>query len=275
MNHWLSADNTTSATDDNQSSFGHYTELGWEVSVGRLMVIRMIGEGKITRNDAIVTLADRTFMYSKFCNVIPYTPTFNPPRHEVGLHFFNYGDWMYEIHYDSCVPKNHIPWRWPGDIPLIKDFDFEEVNPPPCLVINHRTRNWITNRNSSPSDTQGLVSMGLEMGLKVYLSGRYAQDVDRRAEYVPRLKTLASLIHHPNCLVFHTTAGPTMLAQQCCSNNLICPMRGIDGNVFGKHPLYMSDYLNFSGCKQHLIAPGDIGAAKAILRDAINKKRGG
>jgi len=268
MIHWLSADNTSSVTDDNQESFGHYTELGWEVATGRLKVIRMIREGKITKDDIIVTLADRTFMYSRFCKTLPYTPSFKwVPG---GLHWSNYTDWLLELHYDGDK-KNHIPWRWPGDIPLIKDFDFEEVNPPPCIVIGHRVRNWAPNRNSSPSSTQKLVSLGLEMGLKVYLGGRYAQDIDERAEYVPGLRTLASLIHHPNCLAFFTASGPTMLAQQCCRNNLVCLIYTKD-KIYGKHPFYMSDYLNFSGCKQYLIMPNDTESAKAIIKTQVRTK---
>lgn len=258
MNHILAMDKTSTLREDSQSSFAHYTELGWEIAVGRFKVIRMMQEGKITKNDTIVTLSDRTFLYSKFCNTMAYNQSMVPEQG--ALHPFNYGEWGQEIHY---VDKKQVPWRWPEDIRFILDYDFEPVSPPPCVVINHRVRQWVPERNCKEADTQHYVSMALQMSLKPYISGRYADKVDVRAEYIGSLRKVASLIHHPNCKAFIASGGPSLMAQQCCKNKLIflnyCGCMGLN-------PLYLQDQLNFSKCQIHIINPNDVEKARLIIK---------
>ena len=77
MFHWLAADRTTNVGNDNREDFSYYTALGWEASVGRLKLIRMINSGRIKRDDTLVTTKDRMFMYP-FCRTQSYTPSFVP-----------------------------------------------------------------------------------------------------------------------------------------------------------------------------------------------------
>jgi len=264
MLHWLGADLTSSLASDSQVDFQHYTELGWEAAVGRLKVIRMISEGKISKEDTIVTLRDRTFMYDKLCKTQPYDSSY---RHEGnGLHLRDYNWWIAELHYMPIMNGNHVPWRWPQDIPMILDLDFEEINPPPCIMINHRVRAWAAARNCKEENTKNLVSLALSLNLKPYISGRYAEKIDERAEYIPTLRRLASIIHHPNCIAFFTMGGPTMLAQQCCKNKLVVfnTLNALETAQIGKHPLFMSNYLNFSGCSQHVA--NNLAEAERILK---------
>ena len=274
MIHWVSSDCATTIEEDNQSSFSHYTELGWEASVGRLKVIRMIGEGKITKDDTIVTLKDRMFMYSRFCNVVPFEKVFN--ESEVGMYpsYSNYLKWIHELHVDPTL-KKIVPWRWPQDMPMILNFDFEEVSPPPCVVINHRIRGWDKYRNCDPKSTKNIISIITTMGLKTYISGRHAESVDERAEHIPTLRKLSSIIHHPNCVAFISTGGTTMLAQQCCSNKLICLNTACPTCLgigtckecqYLDHPLYMSKALNFSGYQGHVVMPNDYAGIESLLK---------
>lgn len=257
MIHVLSMDKTTTLNEDNDSSFMKYTELGWEISVGRLKVIRMMQEGLLTKNDTIITLADRAFLYSKFCNTKPYTQDIIPVNG--GLSPLNYGDWCQQIH---CEGKVQAPWRWPQDIKYILDYDFEPVDPAPCVVINHRVRNWSTERNCNENTTRNFISMILSLGLKPFISGRYADKVDPRAEYIPSLRKVASIIHHPNCKAFIASGGPSLMAQQCCKNKLI--FMNTCGCI-GLNPLYLQDKMNFSKCQMHIINPDDVSGAKSII----------
>lgn len=245
--YWVSSDMTSKLKDDNSSSFVNFTELGWEASVGRLKIIRMIQEGKLTSNDSVIVIKDRMFMYP-FCNVVAFDPNNIPVKTKTHPH--DYGKWLHELHKKD---KDWVPWRWKEDIPMILDFDFEEANPPPCIVINHRIRGWVVNRNIKNENTQKLVSMILSLGLKPYISGKYANKVDDRAEYIPTLRKLASIIHHPHCKAFVSAGGTTLLAQQCCRNKLIC-INAYGKMQRGKNPLYFSPKFNFTGCKEYLIS---------------------
>ena len=258
MIHWLGSDLTTSLADDNTSNFCNYTELGWEVSVGRLKVIRMISEGKITKDDTILTLKDRMFFYSKFCNV----SAFEKRPEKYGLMPDDLGEWARELHAEN---GKFIPWRWPQDIPMILDFDYEPYDPPPCVMITHRVRGWCPGRNADANNTKAFVSMVMDMGYKPYIGGMYAENIDPRAEYVPTLRRLASIIHSTKCAGIIASGGPTLLSQQCCPSKLICLKTCGDDNPWFEHPLYLSRYLNFSGCKITLIKPNDIKAAKVAL----------
>lgn len=258
MIHWLGSDVTTSLSEDNKESFCNYTELGWEVSVGRLKVIRMVSAGKITRDDTILTLKDRMFFYSKFCNVAP----FEKPPEKFGLMPNNLGDWLHELH---CYDGKVGPWRWPQDIPMILDFDYEPCDPPRCVMITHRVRGWCPNRNAEAKNTRAFVSMVMDLGYKPYLGGKHAEDIDPRAEYVPTLRRLASIVHHPNCAAIIASGGPTLLAQQCCRSKLICLKTCGDANPWFEHPLYLCKHLNFAGCQVSLVRPDDVGETKRIL----------
>lgn len=260
MIHWLGSDLATTLAQDNTASFRNYTELGWEVSVGRLKVIRMIAEGKITRDDTILTLKDRMFFYSKFCNVEPFV---RPPD-KFGLSPENLGEWSRQIHVEN---GKHVAWRWPQDIPTILNFDFEPCEPPRCVMITHRIRGWCPNRNADENNTRAFVSMVMDLGYKPYIGGLHAEGVDPRAEYVPTLRRLASIIHHPNCVAIIASGGPTLLAQQCCRSKLVCLKTCGDDNPWFEHPLYLSRHLNFAGCKVHLVSPNDVAGTKKILME--------
>lgn len=262
MIHWLGADNTTTYESDNQSGFKWYTELGWEAIVGRLKVIRMVSDGRIGKDDVIVTVPDRMFFYSKFCQVRPYEPGME--LKDVGMNPWGYGDWLNELHVSA---GKYVSWRWPQDMGLIAAFDYEPVDPPPCAVVQHRVRKWVSNRNCKEADTRALVDAIIDAGLKPYISGRHAESVDPRAEHVPTLRRLASIIHHPNCTAFFATGGPAMMAQQCCRNKLVClDTCGVKADRTN-HPLYFSPLLNLSGHERHVIYPTEIDEARRLLAE--------
>ena len=268
----MSADCTNSKTEDNKVSFLHYTELGWEVTVGRLKVIRMINENRISKNDTIITLEDRTFLYSKFCKVQPFKTDPKPP---LGLTPTNenYSNWLHELYvYDGKIG----PWRWKQDIPKILDFDYEECNPPPFVVINHRIRNHDVGRNGEEENTRSLVSMVMDLGYKAFIAGRYADSIDPRAEYVPKLRTVMSLSNHRNCCCFIGSGGPVLLAQQCCRSKVIClnaccknclDISSCEKCNFMIHPLFLSKYANFTGCKQYVVPFFGIEEIRKIIKN--------
>jgi hypothetical protein len=272
MIHWLSADNTKSTAEDNQQSFLHYTELGWEATVGRLKVIRMISLGEITRKDTILTLNDRMFLYSNFCNVKPFEK--EPTKEDLGLRptNSNYTNWLIELYVHGN--REIGPWRWAQDVPTILNFDYEKCNPPPCVVINHRIRGYSPSRNFEEQHTKSLVSMVMDLGYKPYIGGKYADSIDPRAEYVPKLRTLMSLVNHKNCVCFIGSGGPILLAQQCCRSKLVClnvcckeciDITTCKSCNFMVHPLFLSKYANFTGCQQFVVPFNDINITKQIL----------
>lgn len=259
MLYLLGSDRTTSLATDNDANFMHYTELGWECTVGRLWLVHNLCQGKIGPSDEVVTLKDRMFMYSKLCKV----RAFSPDLQGFAVSPFDYGTFLSDLHVANGV---FVPWRWPEEIPKILDFDFEPVDPTPCIVINHRVRNHSADRNFSKEQTRDLVTVAISLGLKPYICGRYAESVDARAEYIPRLQTVASLIHHPNCRAFVASGGPSLMAQQCCRNKLV--FINTCGNLNNFHPLYLSPYLNFSGCRTIVVPPNHPPAVtEAILAD--------
>lgn len=259
MIHLLGADNMKSLKDDNQESFLHYTELGWEVTVGRLQLIRMLSEGKASPSDTVVTLKDRMFFYSKFCkNVIPY----ESPVQTNGIMPNQYGEYVFHLHVKD---KAYPDWRWPQDIPRILDFDFEECSPPKCVVITHRVRGWCTNRNCDINNTRSFVSMVMDLGYKPYIGGLHAEDVDSRAEYLPTLRKVASVTHHPNCAAIIAAGGISLLSQQVCRSKLLCLMTCGEQNPWFEHPLYLSKHLNFAGAQCFLVSPNGFSKAKEII----------
>jgi hypothetical protein len=190
--------------------------------------------------------------------VIPY----EKPIETNGLVPENHGEWLSEIH---CENGKHIPWRWPQDIQKILDFDYEPCSPPPCVMVTHRVRGWCKNRNCEASNTKSFISMVMDMGYKPYIGGKYAEGVDDRAEYVPSLRSIASIVNHRNCVAIIASGGPSLLAQQCCRSKLLCLKTCGDSNPWGEHPLYISKFLNFSGCQQFLVSPNDVNAARKII----------
>ena len=271
MMHWLSADLSKSAQEDNKESFLHYTELGWGATVGRMKIIRMISEGRFGKDDVVVTLPDRAFMYSKFFKVVPFAGN---PIQTLGLTptNSNYLSWLQELYTES---GQFVRWRWPQDVPMILDLDYEPCSPPPCVVINHRVRGFGTGRNCDEANTRNLVSMVMDLGYKPYISGKYAENVDPRAVYVPSLRTTMSLVHHENCKCYIASGGPVLLAQQCCRSKLICLNVCCKGCVdvvntckacnFLRHPLFVSNDANFTGCEQHIIPFLGVHEAKRII----------
>lgn len=260
MRLWISSDMTKSLKDDNQQSFLHLTELGWEMVVGRLKVIRMMGAGQFKPTDTVITIADRTFMYP-FCKVEAFNPETAPNEQRADF-VPRYTRWLNELHANRTTP-----WAWPKDIEKIRSFDFMNITPPACVVINHRVRKWDPGRNSDEEGTRKLVSMALSLGLKPYISGRYADKVDDRAEHIPTLRELASIVNHDNCKCFFATGGTIMLGQQCCKNKMV--VRNLCGDSekhFRLHPLWMSDRLNFSGCEQYLINRNDWDSALKLMK---------
>lgn len=271
MIHWMSADRSRSAAEDNQESFLHYTELGWEATVGRIKIIRMINEGRFGKDDAVVTLPDRAFLYSKFCKVIPFD---GKPVQTKGLipTNSNYLNWLRELYTEN---NQFVPWRWPQDLPLILNLDYDQCSPPPCVVINHRIRGFGTGRNCDEANTRNLVSMAMELGYKPYISGKYADSVDPRAEYIPTLKMAMSIVHHDNCACFIASGGPVLLAQQCCRSKLIClnvcckgcaDVTQCKSCTFLNHPLFLSRHAKFSSCQQHVIPFLGVNEARRIIK---------
>jgi len=244
---------------DTKDSFEWYTELGWEVVAGRTHVVRMINTGKIAPSDTIVTLKDRMFMYTKLhSNVKEWVLGIEPIPG--GIRPDNFGDYCSNIFHTNGVQDTI--YKFPQDIPMLINHDYEEVNPPVCAVINHRKRGWYPVRNIKESTTQNLVSMCLDLGIKPYISGMNAENIDSRAEYVPTLRKVASLMHHPNCKAFIGSGGPSLLAQQCCSSKLI--FLNTCGSI-GVNALFLQDRMNFAKHKMFVVGPDDVEAVKIAL----------
>jgi len=255
---------------DKNSSFEWYTELGWEVVIGRLQAIRMIQDGRITSADTIVALKDRMFMYTRIhANVREWVPGIEPCG---GLRPDAFGEYALELFDSKHLRGNHTDtiYKFQQDIPMILNHDYEEVNPPKCIIINHRKRGWCTERNMKEDITRKLIGIGLELGLKVYLSGMNAEGLDNRAEYVPTLRKTASIMHHPNCKAFIGSGGPALLAQQCCPSKLI--FINTCGSI-GCNPLFLQNRMNFAKHKMFIVPPDNLSGVKQIIdgRNVIMK----
>ena len=255
MIHLLGADQRKDLSDDNNSSFHWYTELGWEVSVGRPWVLHCLQEGRINRGDSIVTTKERMFFYSNLgVAVEEYTGPI-----ECKINPTNYGDWLRYLYYDKegkhvhKYPNEHI------------DFDYEEVKPEPCVVMIHRVRGWVPKRNMKDHITKDFISMIMDKGLKPYIVGQNAEDVDHRAEYIDSLRTIASIMHHDNCRAVIGAGGISLLAWQVHKRKIVFLTTCGNENPFGDNPLYFSRYQNYNGCALSRLGPEDVLTAEDII----------
>ena len=121
----------TLASDSTSGTLSEYFELGWEYAVSHLYIKYLYSIGKLNKDDTIVTLKDRMFLYQGFWpNVMSYE---NFIHTKINNHQIN--DICNEIQSSnkSFLPKIHngkyIHWDIMSDIIMnIKYKDIKHLN---------------------------------------------------------------------------------------------------------------------------------------------------
>lgn len=249
-------------TKDNIGSTEKYTELGWELMVTRLAFIRDLNLGLWNKNDTVVTLSDRKFLYSKLCNVIS-TSDFNPQNIDTVFSYADNADFVDYVKMTKTLEELHgsyvkgliNQYKHISDKPQILAVDYEDVESKFNIKENFvgvlvRTRNWCPERNTDENEAKNIINNLLSMYKKVFIFGLGSKHLadGERVIYLDTLREWASIMHSKFCdCIIGVGSGGSMICQICCNSTLVLIPNG--GPVCQRHPLYYSSCVSFSDLK--------------------------
>ncbi len=236
---------------DDSDDLTKYFELGWELAVTRLKAIKLLANGDIDKDDIIVTVEDRKFLYTKhFNNVITYNRFLSYDGYQV----FDLVDLSLDI-LKSTMYRNLIQ----TNLKEILDVDYSDLEgykidePFICMLI--RFRDHCSYRSCDINYSKDLLKGLIDNGFRVFLGGKGNFDQfpnTDRCQYVPKLRDWASLVNHKNCLAVTgpTSGASSMLGQTCSAASskilVMDPDKISMIGEFGTHPLFFGRGVNFT-----------------------------
>jgi hypothetical protein len=240
----------------------HYTELGWELMVTRLAFIRDLNLGIWNKDDTVVTLSDRKFLYSKLCNVVS-TSDFNSEPNDTVFHYSDGADFIDYVKMVKTLEDLHGKYmkgltnnyQHISDKPQILDIDYEDVETKYNIKDSFvgmlvRTRGWCPERNTNENEAKEMLNKLLTMYKKVFIFGLGSKHLadGERIIYLDTLREWASVMHSKFCdFIIGVGSGGSMICQLCCNSALLLIPNG--GPICQRHPLFYSSSVTFSNLK--------------------------
>jgi len=216
--------------NDGMGILSEYFELGWEYAVTHLTIKRMFVEGRLDKEDVIVTLKDRMFLYNSFWDNVMSFEEFNSKN--ITENVIDICE-LVERSPDDFLPKvvNNKYIHWDSDIDVIKNIGYVDVshlpiNEPYCC-LHLRYRQWADFRNLSKDIWFKIIEKIKISGIKIFVFGKGSESFgDNQNVFHVNLDEYVSLLNNKNCKFFiGTMSGGSLIAQTCshkdCVNNII------------------------------------------------------
>lgn len=232
----------------------NYTELGWELMVTRLAFIRDFNNGLWNKDDTVITISDRKFLYSKLCNTIDSSSLELKDGDTVFTDYTNkMTQYLVDLHSD--YEKGLIQqYKYLCDKPQILSVDYEDVESKYNIKdkfagVLVRIRNHVPERNMTEDMARSIINDLLKMYSVVFVFGlgsKYLAD-GKRVIYLETLREWASVMNSKLCdCIIGTASGASQLCQICCNSKLVLIP---NGGPIQRHALYHSDHVTFSNLK--------------------------
>jgi hypothetical protein len=222
-----------------------YWELGWESCVSHFYIKKLFSEGKITKDDTIVTRNEREFFYSSvFDNVISWEEfcELNVPEDQI-------------IDIPSIIIPNQMPDYQNVDMNLLLDLDLDtdieekfKINSK-FMIYCIRLRDHCSYRNNDIEVAKVAIKKFIDSGYKVFVVGQGTQFLENElpVSYV-NLREYASLLNSKYCsFVVSPLSGIIHVANFAAREGLKVIIVDSVGERNGNenHPLFMGDCVNF------------------------------
>lgn len=241
---------------DDSSTLDQYWELGWECGVSNIYIKQLLFEGKLNKDDIIVTRSGREFFYSSvFDNVIDWETFCNlkvdnsdvlsiPDKLDISK--------LLDYNYENV------------DVDLVCNFDLcRDIETKYDIRSNFmifcvRLRDHGSYRNANIDVTKQLINLFLNDGFKVFIVGYGSEFLENELDvtYVD-LCDYASLLNSEYCkFCISTLSGIIHLANFCGHDNLYAfILDHAAERRQNNHPIYMGDNINYKNIKTKFI-PG-------------------
>lgn len=214
-----------------------YWELGWEIMTNHVLIKRWLKEGRIKKNDVIVTRTGGEFIYeSVFDNVINFSEFRKINKYRNHMDHFKNGiknpsNDVFEVmpegfkmRFNSSYNKNnnlnekYIHYEEDKDI--ITNMNFQDVSElhqnKPYVCLNIRIRNWHTQtyRNVKDDYARNIINMLKRQFDKIFIVGFNTEKYnDDKIQFV-NLREYSSLVKNPLCkYVIGSMTGFNLLHQ--------------------------------------------------------------
>lgn len=291
-------DNPGTANDDS-GDMNKYTELGWEIVGTRLDCIRMLQNGIVSRNDTVVTHADRAFLYSKIFNVVPWDEFKEQPRPEKVFDLAA-GCMIQKPNENPMIPISRPTFmglvdfleEGPGAVPYkkyrflsddygyIRALDLVDVEPlinnKPFVCMGIRARGHSAHRNSPKDYWVDMIGKISDRWASVFVVGKGSEEFCQKDNvyYVDRLQIFASLLCHNKCEALIGSGTGTMLMAFCCTKAPVCMIDHTGGvlrdGYATNNPINGGRCCNFTGTRR--IDYNELIAFEQLIKDIKHER---
>jgi hypothetical protein len=220
-----------------------YWELGWEIGLSRVRLLRDLLDGVVKDTDTIITLRDRMFLYeSIFSNVIAWED-FDGSEYDE-----KYLKWEYNEPAISEIQNN--PHRFKSDdmIKLLTLTNEEKNLDRPYFLVHFRHRDQDPARNLGIESYRMILSTLKNMNIDFVMFGKGSNVIaEEHDKEETSLADANSYMKGSNCLgVIGPISGGTMLALVSCSKpHYVLDIAGAINQGTQNHPIYHTQCSNF------------------------------
>jgi len=221
------------------------TEAATELIINRLAVIDGLQNGRISREDCIVTLPERKFLYENiFDNVVSWSG-------QKGMDIVSEGHWNklpYKPFYQNYGRDKDLIHDVPYNMDIVNS-DLEDF-----LICIPRLKRSDTRRNLELSYWKTFIDDMSNHISKIIIFGKDTQHLanGNNIIYVDTLQDYCSYLHHKKCKhVVSTISGPCHYVQQFGNVNGNCTLSMIDNASMipptgHEDPSYFHPCINFT-----------------------------
>jgi ADP-heptose:LPS heptosyltransferase len=216
--------------NDGMGKLSEYFELGWEYVATHLTIKHMFVENRLEKDDVIVTLKDRMFLYTGFWSNVMSFEDFT--KKNIKKNVIDLCDQVDRTP-EKFLPKvvNGKYEYWDSDINVIKNVGYVDIThlpiDKPYCCLHLRYREWANFRNLSKDNWRRIINKIKLSGIKIFIFGKGTEEfADGETVLHTNLDEYASLLNNKNCkFLIGTMSGGTLIAQTCshknCVNNVI------------------------------------------------------
>jgi hypothetical protein len=228
------------------------TEAATELIINRLAVIDWLQQGKLSKDDCIVTLPERKFLYQNlFDNVEEWNK-------QTGIDIVN--GYAPGGKYYNQLPYKPFYGNYERDKELIFNISYNDdiLNSDigKFLICIPRLKNSDKRRNLPQHEWKDFINHVKKNFDKVIVFGKGNESLDNGDDvlYVDTLQDYCSYLHHKNCKhVVSTISGPCHYVQQFGNVDGNCTLTMIDNHglikKYGHDPSYFHACINFTNVK--------------------------
>jgi len=223
-------------SDSEKGNLNEYFELGWEYISSHLHIKHLFFNKLIKEDDIIVTLNDRMFFYSGFCNnVISYEDFEKMEKNNLQIIDICNEIQKNQIYYLPKITFGGKYENWEKEKDIITNINYKNVNylgiQKDFCCLHIRYRKWAPFRNFSEDFWKKIIKEIELSGLKIFVFGKEAEKFCSNKNIIHvGLQEYASLLNNEKCkFLIGNMSGGTLVAQ--LFSNINCKNYVIIGDM--------------------------------------------